>query len=357
MFKTIPISQYSEWDKVLKNFNNLDVYYLSEYVKAFQIHGDGEPILLQYTNGDYQAICVMMRRDIALDRLFYNSSLPHHEYYDLITPYGYGGFIFNSDKLPQYIIDHFNNELVVYLKNENYVSAFFRFHPIIKNALLHSQSVDIVSLGKTIAMDLTTPELIWQNITSKNRNVIRKAEKSGIIIKHGKGIELLRQFKSIYDETMRHDNADDYYYFKDQFYLSISEDLINNYELFYAEYQNEIISIAIIIFEGNNMHYHLSGSKYEYRCYAPSNLLLYKAALWGYEQGYKIFHLGGGVGSGNDSLYKFKAAFNRNSDYQFAIGKLVINKELYSNLMMLRGFESDIVSSRINFFPQYRAHL
>ena len=103
------------------------------------------------------------------------------------------------------------------------------------------------------------------------------------------------------------------------------------------------------------MHYHLSGSLHEYRSLAPSNLLLYKAALWGCEQGYRIFHLGGGLGSDEDPLYKFKAAFNRNSDYRFAVGKTIIDKYAYDELMRLRGFSVEEIST-ISYFPQYRVY-
>lgn len=59
------------------------------------------------------------------------------------------------------------------------------------------------------------------------------------------------------------------------------------------------------------MNYHLSGSIWEYANLAPTNLLLYEAALWGCANGCKTLYLGGGVGSGEDSLFKFKKAFYR----------------------------------------------
>ena len=46
-------------------------------------------------------------------------------------------------------------------------------------------------------------------------------------------------------------------------------------------------------------------------------VLLYKAALWGCEHGMKILYLGGGVGSGEDSLFKFKRAFYKGDDLLF----------------------------------------
>lgn len=75
--------------------------------------------------------------------------------------------------------------------------------------------------------------------------------------------------------------------------------------------------------------------------------------LWGCEQGFDTFHLGGGVGSGEDPLYKFKAAFNRNSDYRFAIGKGIINREVYDELLRIRGLSDEEVEA-ISYFPQYR---
>ena len=103
------------------------------------------------------------------------------------------------------------------------------------------------------------------------------------------------------------------------------------------------------------MHYHLSGSLLEYRHLAPSNLLLYKAALWGCEQGFKTFHLGGGVGSGADSLYKFKAAFNKMSDYQFSIGKQVFDQERYDELVKICKDSDPNFDETSHFFPLYRS--
>ena len=103
------------------------------------------------------------------------------------------------------------------------------------------------------------------------------------------------------------------------------------------------------------MSYHLSGSDVEYRNLAPSNLLLYKAALWGYEQGFKTFHLGGGIGSGEDNLYKFKAGFNKKSNYQFSIGKQVFNKERYDELVNNRIAENSEFDINSLFFPLYRS--
>ena len=154
---------------------------------------------------------------------------------------------------------------------------------------------------------------------------------------------------------MDKDHASDYYYFGDKFYESIYNDLRDNYEMFYAVYEGKIIAMAIIIYANKQMHYHLSGSLLEYRNLAPSNLLLYEAALWGCNKGFKTFHLGGGVGSGEDNLYKFKAAFNRNSNYTFSIGKQIFDVDKYNLLIDYRKTIDINFDESSSYFPLYRA--
>ena len=113
--------------------------------------------------------------------------------------------------------------------------------------------------------------------------------------------------------------------------------------------------MSIMIFANGRLNYHLSGSDIEYRNLAPSNLLLYKTALWGCEHGFRTFHLGGGVGSGEDNLYKFKAAFNKVSDYQFSIGKQVFDQQLYDELVGLRRRSDEAFDETSQYFPLYRS--
>ena len=45
MLTIYTVEQRNEWDAAVRSFKNYDVYWLSGYVRAFQIHGDGEPLL------------------------------------------------------------------------------------------------------------------------------------------------------------------------------------------------------------------------------------------------------------------------------------------------------------------------
>ena len=343
VMKIYDIFQSEIWDSLAKSFAQYDIYYLSGYVKAFQIHGDGEPQLLYYEAENLKAIYVYMKRKTSIEG-----------YYDSVTPYGYGGVLFEGDISVQNL-QNFWKAYTEKMLEEGIVDNFVRYHPVLVNAIPMKCISLVRDLGKTITVDLSSSKIIWDNIKSKNRNMIRKAEKNGVEIFHGKNLELLYDFKRIYNTTMEKDHAEEYYYFEDAFYESIYHDLYDNYEMFYAVLNGKIIAMSIILYANNQMHYHLSGSLLEYRNLAPTNLLLYKAALWGCEKGFKTFHLGGGVGSGEDNLYKFKEGFNRNSDYQFSIGKEIFDQDRYNELVAIRAKEDANFDKNSMFFPLYRS--
>lgn len=343
MIRVFDISQSATWDEIVKSIPNYDVYYLSGYVKAFHIHGDGLPQMFYYENNGLRGIYVYMKRPTAIEGL-----------YDSITPYGYGGFLLEGDTSDENIKTLWA-AYVWKMKGENIVDNFVRYHPVLANAVLMKTCSDVIGLGKTVAMDLTSEDVIWTNIHSKNRNMIRKAEKNGVKIKHGRGLSLFDEFIRLYNSTMDKDNADEYYYFDYDFYKSIHEDLKDNYEMFWAEYEGKIIAMSIMIFANGRLNYHLSGSDINYRNLAPTNLLLYEAAIWGCKMGMKTFHLGGGVGSIEDDLFKFKIGFNRFSDYQFSIAKHIFDQEKYDVLVAERAERDVNFNIESKFFPLYRS--
>ncbi len=351
MLEIINIDESDKWDSMVKSFNNYDVYYLSRYTKAFKLHGDGEPILIYYHDEEIRAINVVMIRDIAEDKRF-KDKIESENLFDITTPYGYGGFIIEGI-LNDNNLKKFNEEYSDYCRSKNIISEFVRFHPILKNSKVNSEIYEVVDLGKTITMDLISKEQIWNDLSSKNRNVIRKAIKSDVAVYWGRSPELIDEFIPLYNTTMNKDDATDYYYFKKEFYKSVLEDLRYNSLIFYALYDQKIISMSMILFGNDNMHYHLSASDREYQSLAATNLLLYEAACWGCENGYKSFHLGGGLGSNEDSLFKFKKAFNKNSETYFSIGRKIFDQEKYNELIQIR-IQEDEFDTDTTFFPKYR---
>ena len=343
MLTVCTLDDADKWDRTVRSFAEHNVYYLSGYAKALMLHGDGEPLLFYCENETARGINAVMRRDISRCEYF-EGRLPPNTFFDLSTPYGCGGWLIEGDKT-----DGIFSEYENLCRQLGIVSEFVRFDPVLKNHEKCLAFYGTVPLGKTVTMDISSPELIWANLTSKNRNMIRKAIKSGVSITHGCSGKLMSEFCELYYRTMDRDSASAYYYFGKEYFDCLLNELNDNIRIFCAHAQGRVISSALILAENGRMSYHLAGSLREYGSFAAGNLLLYEAALWGCEAGCKTLYLGGGVGSGDDNLLKFKRSFCRGDGFDtFHIGKKVFDAEKYSELIRMRSGE------RSDFFPQYR---
>lgn len=348
MIDVYDLEKNDKWDDIVKSFDDYDIYWLSGYVRAFQIHGDGEPLLLFYEDDSSRGINVVMKRDISDDNNF-KTKIEKNAYYDVTTPYGYGGWHFEGNLSD---INAFEKEYEMWCKDNNIVSEFVRFHPVMENASeSYNDYYEKTFLGNTVAVELDSEEAIWERFSSSNRRHIKVSNKEGVEIRIETSKEAFDIFQEIYKTTMNQDDATSYYYFKEDFFESVRNDLAGNYKLFTAYLNGKPIASSIMLFDGKYMNYHLSGQLFEYRRYAGTNKLLYEAAKWGCEQGYEWLHLGGGLGAKEGPLYDFKKSFyKKGEDKEFFVGKKIVDKEKYDYLVLLR---NDELSE--GFFPRYRA--
>ena len=349
----IKFDEREKWNKIVKSFENYDIYYLTDYLKAFKIHGDGEPLLFYYEDKNFKAMNVVMKRDIAFDKQFIGE-IATNTFYDIMTPYGYGGFLIEGIII-QESLKKLDNEYVALCLEEGIISEFVRFHPVIKNSEDLKDIYDISMLGKTITMQLSSQNKILSNLTSEKKKRIRKAKKLGFEIYWGRNSELIDKFIVLYNSTMDTNDAKDYYYFNKEFFTSILYDLKYHSSIFYAvDDEERIIAMAIFLFTNRQINCFLSASDKELDNLALTNLIMYEVACWGSENGYQTLHMGGGVGGKEDSLYNFKKGFNKNSATQFPIGKKIFNKEKYRMLEDIRK-EKDDFNAETSFFPIYRS--
>lgn len=330
--------------------NEKDIYFLEQYGKIFEINGEGKLETYLFENSDGRILYRYLKREIPIKL---NNSI----YYDTITPYGYGGPILLELKNLQNkkkLFKDFNIALEKKFKDENIVSSFIRFHPFIKNQEIFIEEMDIEYNRDTIAMDLSSEKLIWENIHSKCRNMIRKAEKNNIKIKINEKVNKndIDEFYELYKNTMIKNNANNYYIFSKEFFINHFELLKENIKLVTALYEEKVICSTIILECEDYIHYHFSGSDMNYKNLAATNLLLYKVAIYGHKRGFKYFHLGGGYLGNGDSLFKFKESFNKNKKLEFFIGRKIYNLSIYGALVE----EKRKVMKELNenYFPLYR---
>lgn len=339
--KVYTLNDSNTWDQIVKSFNDHDVYYLSGYLKCLQTNGDGKPLLFYFENETCRGINVVLKRDVSNDIHFNN--LKKNKYYDFTTPYGYGGWIIEGNDSTILF-----NEYENWCKENSIICEFVRFHPLIENQKYSLNNYNVIALGQVIAMDCSDSGLLWSNMSSRNRNKIKKAINNGVEVNIG-GIEKLDTFIDIYEETMKRDNAEKYYFFDREYYDVMFNELKDNTIIFSADLNGKTLSTCIIFYCNGRVSYHLSGSTRTSGNIYETNLLLYKVGEWANSNGYKTFLLGGGVGSHEDALYQFKKGFDDKHSYQFYIGKKMYRQDIYDELVSKR---NDIENE--NFFPKYR---
>lgn len=347
----IRVEQKEEWNKCIKSFKNWDVYYLNEYAKSLELHGDGIPILIYFASDNSRMAYIMMENDIA-DVSYFVNYIKKGKYIDWTTPYGYGGPLYAGEITENWIKSCWD-ELKTYAHKNNIISQFFRFHPLTQNQIGLENVLHVIYEKKTVYIDTSSENLIYTNMTPNNRNMVRKAKRLGVKIIWDYG-ERMEKFEKIYKRTMEMHHADNYYNFSERYFSYIREEMKDYTVFFYVQYNNEIISSSIFFYNKNYMHYHLSGTLPEYRNLGAANLLLTEAAYWACERGIPKLHLGGGVEK-VDSLLRFKKHFNRNGEIDFCIGCNIFDENKFRDLVMLRKQQDASFDENQKYMILYRA--
>jgi len=333
----------SRWNKIVKSFNNYGVHYLNEYVEAFKDHGDGEPLLFYFESDNNRGINVVMKRDINSNGLF-NNNIGSNKYYDIRTPYGYGGWLFEND-------NDVNEAYKLYIdwcKNNNIICEFVRFSLFDRREDYYGEVTPrIHNIVRSLEGNFDD---IYQNFERRHRKDLKKTGDLEIIIENdGKYLD---EFLDIYYSTMDRNNAEQEYYFKKDFYEKLNS-MKENIMYFHVALDGKIISTELVIMDGNNMYSYLGGTNTEYYSYHPNHFIKYHIIKWGNEHGYKNFVLGGGYGE-DDGIYLFKKGFAPEGIYQFYTGQKVFNEEVYKSLVEIRKQEGLNIEGN-KYFPLYRA--
>lgn len=302
-----------------------DVYFTPEYYSLYQNYGDGEARCFAFEKDGERVLYPFLINPITplgykLDK----------EYYDIQGAYGYNGIITSLGDAA--FIAAFWEAFEAFCQEKDIVAEFTRFHPLLNNQRLASPKMKTFFSRHTVSLDLTlSVDDIWKTqISSKNRNMIRKAEKEGVTIVESDDYET---FKKLYDGTMTNLHAEDFYFFPQSYYDEYKQTFKDKSMLCLAMYDGNPIAGSMFMFSDDYAHYHLSGRDRDYSRYAANNLILWYAIKKAKERGCKWFHFGGGTTSDeSDSLLKFKKEFSK-TETEFWIGKRVHNEEVYNEIV------------------------
>ncbi|MFA5528220.1 MAG: hypothetical protein WC996_06345, partial [Peptostreptococcales bacterium] len=239
LFEVIEHHEVEKWNERLKLFSQRDVYYLNQYFTKGEYSDKGEPLLIFYEGESGMLLSyVVQQYDIAWSTTF--NGLKPNTYFDWSSPYGYGGPLIEQHNYQDMRV--FFDLLTQWCKANKIISQFIRFHPLISNYEVWKEFC-VQRLEKhSVMIDISIKEKIWENLSSKNRNMIRKAKKSSIRIYEDRNFEYYSNFIQLYYFTMKRNNSDEYFYFSTNYFLELKENLGSHLSLFHALYDGRIIS-------------------------------------------------------------------------------------------------------------------
>ncbi|TPE68981.1 GNAT family N-acetyltransferase [Halalkalibacterium halodurans] len=327
----------------------IDIYFEPNYGKLYEKIENGTCEVFNYKCDLGNIHHVFIKRQIPFQ-------VDDNIYFDIVTPYGYGGPLITNhqEERKDQLLREFKREFNDYCKKNNIISEFVRFHPMIDNFKDFKDVYEISLNRKTVGTNLSYFDDPFRSEFSKScRKNIRKALKEGVTYRVTEKPDDISAFKKIYYSTMDRNNATDYYYFDDNYFDNCTHFFKENLLLVEAIYEDQPIAMGLYFIYKNVIHIHLSGTLTKYLYLSPAYILRYAVTLWGKENGYEMIHHGGGrTNDINDTLYKFKKQFGKNTEFDFYIGKKIWDLNIYNRICAENSIDSDI-----DYFPAYRSDL
>lgn len=344
MISMITINESKKWDTIVKSFDNYDPCYLSQYSKAFGESGEGEPLLFYYENGNTKAMNVVMKRDIALSNQFKDKLLPN-EWYDISTPYGYGGFWIEGE---DYTL--LEEEYEAYCKKSGFISEFVRFNLFSKYREIFNGTIESRTNNVVRSLNLNIDDILM-DFEHKVRKNLKKAHRAGLEIEIDENGHRIGEFLDIYYGTMDRNDAKSYFYFPEIFFKSINN-MTGNYVYIHVLYENKVISTELVLYGKKYSYSFLGGTIRDYFDLRPNDFLKFEIIKWAKAKGLSHYILGGGYGE-DDGIFRYKKSFAPNGVCKYYTGTRVFSSEKYSRLMDIRNKEANF-DQNTKYFPQYR---
>lgn len=319
-----------------------DIYFQERYGELYEEHEEGEVQTFEY-HSDYGTVKnLFIKRKIPVN-------LSEKDYYDITTPYGFGGPVTFDVKNLEKLLSGYFNSFSEYCRENNIVSEFIRFHLLENNDVMQYYYGETMLVGMNIARNLKKP--LWQDCHKSIKRDFKKSEKNNLEVLFDTEGAYLEEFLTVYYATMNRNDATDYYYFDKAFFEKMNENLKGNYVYAYVLLDGKVISASLNLYGKKYAYGFLGGTLSEYYSLTPAAYLEIQSIKWLQEQGLEYYILGGGYEE-DDGIYKFKKKFAKTGIYPFHIGKKIHNKEIYDQLVEAHHLKKQCKET--SFFPAYR---
>lgn len=322
----------------------LDVFFQPAYGKLYENVENGKCETFVYHNGAETVQHTYIKRPVS--RL-----VDGVQYYDVTTPYGYGGPVLVNGEPSVTLIQAYYQAWAEHCKAENVIAEFNRFHLFDNTAFRESFPGECVHISDNVVRSLEeSVDEMWMSFDHKVRKNVKKAESNCLLVSTDAVGEHLDEVLDIYYKTMERNDAKNFYYFDRAYFQAIIDTLPDKFMFFHVWHEDTIISTELVLCSERYVYSFLGGTLDDYYPMRPNDLLKYEIIKWSKETGHKAFILGGGY-SGNDGIYRYKKAFAPGDDVPFYVGRMIYNEKAYARLVDEREKEGQ---PNANYFPLYR---
>lgn len=323
-----------------------DIYFEEAYGKLYEEIEGGvcETFRFNHPLGCVRHLFIKRKIDITIG---------DEVYYDLTTPYGYGGPMMDcpEESNRPLVAKEFFKAFQQYCTTQNIISELIRFHPVFSNESDFKDVYELVWRRKTIGTNIADFESPVQSEFSKSaKENIKRARKAGIETRVTRHPESLGLFKEFYYKTLQKNHAEDIYFFGDDYFDKCLKFLGPHLLLVEAIHEGKVIGMILNFVYGDYVHIHLSGTLQETIHLSPVYIMMQTLTLWAKENNIKLIHSGGGrTSSLDDKLFQFKKRFGNHTEFEYYFGYKIWNQEIYDCLAEAVG-----ASPKSSCFPAYR---
>ncbi|MBA4135873.1 MAG: hypothetical protein C0518_00995 [Opitutus sp.] len=347
MIRVLRTTEGRIWHALLRSIENFDFYHTADYHALEERREGGQAELVIYGEGSRLIAVPLMLREIP--RALQGAG--EGTLYDARSVYGYIGLL-SSRQTDGEMVERFGAAFYRYLSARNVVSVFGRMHPLL-DSLNRGPGIGIVEpVGNTVAVPLHEGlEAYERRLSKSHRYEIRRLRELGCGIRHDRELAYLGEFTRMYTETMKRLGAKPHYFYTEDELREMFSSKQFGAQLHVAIQDGVACAMAIIVRCGELLQYHLSCSRDGVARYPATKLLLDSVCRDAISAGVKWFHLGGGVGGRQDSLFAFKLGFG-GVVFPFKTWRYIVRARDYERLSLAS--RADNSAEAGEFFPHYR---